>query len=241
MNNLTNNLTDTNNSTSHTTSSAPNSSLPTSSLPNGAFVEKFLDGVQEIVARLDRNSLDRAIESLFAAWQRGGTIFICGNGGSASTAQHMACDLFKCTITPGQPRLRAVSLVDNVPLMSALTNDEGWDKVYEEQLKTLFHPGDVVLAISVHGGNGKDQAGLWSQNLLRALRYAQDNGGTAIGFSGFDGGAMLELCDVCVVVPYNTTPHVEAFHVVLHHLVTFCLAEKIRAHKRVAHAASSIS
>jgi D-sedoheptulose 7-phosphate isomerase len=128
--------------------------------------------------------------------------------------------------------------VDNVPLVSALTNDDGWDKVYEEQLKTLFHPGDVVLAISVHGGNGKDKAGLWSQNLLRAVRYAQENGGTAIGFSGFDGGAMLDLCDVCVVVPYNTTPHVEAFHVVLHHLVTFCLAEKIRAPEGAAHASS---
>ena len=195
----------------------------------------------EIAARLDRNALDRAIDALFSTWVRGGTIFTCGNGGSAGTAQHLACDLFKCTIAPGQPRLRATSLVDNVPLVSALTNDDGWDKIYEEQLKTLFRPGDTVLAISVHGGSGKDKAGLWSQNLLRALQYAKDNGGTAIGFSGFDGGAMREICDVCVVVPYNTTPHVESFHVVLHHLITFCLAEIIRAHKPVAHAASSVS
>jgi D-sedoheptulose 7-phosphate isomerase len=210
-------------------------------MDNSAYIEKFLDGVHEIAARLDRNALDRAIEALFATWARGGTIFTCGNGGSAGTAQHLAADLFKCTITPGQPRLRAVSLVDNVPLVSALINDDGWDKIYEEQLKTLFHRGDVVLAISVHGGSGKDKAGLWSQNLLRALQYARDNGGTAVGFSGFDGGAMREICDVCVVVPYNTTPHVEAFHVVLHHLITFCLAEKIRAHRLVAHAASSVS
>ena len=219
------------------TTSLTNNSV-NKALRNSAYIEKFLDGVQEIVTRLDRDALDRAIEALFAAWRRGSTIFICGNGGSASTAQHMACDLFKCTITPERARLRVVSLVDNVPLVSALTNDDGWDKVYEEQLKTLFRPGDVVLAISVHGGNGKDKAGLWSQNLLRAVRYAQENGGTAIGFSGFDGGAMLELCDVCVVVPYNTTPHVEAFHVVLHHLVTFCLAEKIRASEGAAHASS---
>jgi D-sedoheptulose 7-phosphate isomerase len=208
---------------------------------NSAYIEKFLGGVVEIAARLDRNALDRAIDALFSAWTRGGTIFTCGNGGSAGTAQHLACDLFKCTIAPGQPRLRATSLVDNVPLVSALTNDDGWDKVYEEQLKTLFRPGDLVLAISVHGGSGKDKAGLWSQNLLRALQYAKDNGGTAIGFSGFDGGAMREICDVCVVVPYNTTPHVESFHVVLHHLITFCLAEKIRAHQPVAYAASSVS
>jgi D-sedoheptulose 7-phosphate isomerase len=210
-------------------------------MQNGAYIEKFLEGIAEIAARLDRNTLDQAIEVLFAAWQRGSTIFTCGNGGSASTAQHLAADLFKCTIAAGQPRLRAVSLVDNVPLVSALTNDNGWQAVYDEQLETLFRRGDVVLALSVHGGNGSDKAGPWSQNLLRALTFAREHGGHAIGFSGFDGGAMREMADLCVVVPYNTTPHVEAFHVVLHHLITFCLAEKISAHKRVAHAASSFS
>ncbi len=212
-------------------------------MSNGPYIEKFLEGVQEIAARLDRNALDRAIDALFAAWVRGSTIFTCGNGGSAGTAQHLAADLFKCTIAPGQPRLRAMSLVDNVPLVSALTNDDGWDRIYEEQLKTWFRRGDVVLAISVHGGSGRDKAELWSQNLLRALQYAREHGGTAIGFSGFDGGAMRELCDVSVVVPYNTTPHVEAFHVVLHHLVTFALAERIRAEaeRRSAHAAGRVS
>ncbi len=210
-------------------------------IENREYIESFLEGVAEITARLEREPLDRAIELLYAAWERGNTVFTCGNGGSAGTAQHLAADLFKCTIVPGQPRLRAMSLVDNVPLVSALTNDDGWDKVYEVQLETLFRPGDVVLGISVHGGSGQDKAGLWSQNLLRALVYARTNGGHAIGFCGFDGGAMRELADVCVVVPYSTTPHVEAFHVVLHHLVTFCLAEKIRARRPVAHAASRVS
>ena len=197
-------------------------------MQNDDYIERFLDGVRQVTEQIDRAQLDRAIEMIFTAWKCGNTVYTCGDGGSASTATHLAADLFKCTIADGQPRLRAMSLVDNIPLMSALTNDDGWDKVYEEQLKTLFRPGDVVLAISVHGGNGRDKAGLWSQNLLRALHYAKDNGGHALGFSGFDGGAMKELCDVCVVVPYDTTPHVEAFHVVVHHLITFCLAEKIR-------------
>ncbi len=192
---------------------------------------------------IDRPVIDRAIEMLYAAWQRGSTIFTCGNGGSAGTAAHLAADLFKCTIVPGQPRLRALSLVDNVPLLSALVNDEGWDKVYVVQLETLFRPGDVVVGISVHGGAGRDHAGLWSQNLLRALHYAREHGGYALGFSGFDGGAMKDLADVSVVVPYNTTPHVESFHVVLHHLVTFCLAERIRAgaENKSVHAAGRVS
>ncbi len=192
---------------------------------------------------IDRAAIDRAVEMLFAAWQRGNTIFTCGNGGSAGTATHFAADLFKCTIVADQPRMRVISLVDNIALVSALTNDDGWENVYTEQLKTLFSPGDVVVGISVHGGSGRDKAGLWSQNLLRALQYARDRGGYALGFSGFDGGAMRELADVCVVVPFNTTPHVESFHVVLHHLITFCLAEKIRAaaEEKTAHAVGSVS
>jgi len=161
-----------------------------------------------VAETIDRAAIDRAVEMLFAAWQRGNTIFTCGNGGSAGTATHFAADLFKCTIVADQPRMRVISLVDNIALVSALTNDDGWENVYTEQLKTLFSPGDVVVGISVHGGSGRDKAGLWSQNLLRALQYARDRGGYALGFSGFDGGAMRELADVCVVVPFNTTPHV---------------------------------
>ncbi len=196
---------------------------------NGEYIERFLEGITDISARIDREAIRSVVDLLFAAWERGNTVFTCGNGGSASTATHLAADLFKCTVVDGQARLRAVSLVDNVPLVSALVNDDGWENVYVKQLETLFRPGDILLAISVHGGSGRDRAGLWSQNLLRAIQYAKERGGIAIGFSGFDGGAMKELADVCVVVPYNTTPHVEAFHVVLHHLITFCLAERIRA------------
>jgi len=212
-------------------------------MQNNDYIGGFLTGIQQIAATIDRAAIDRAIEFLYEAWERGSTVFTCGNGGSASTATHLAADLFKCTLVEGQPRLRALSLVDNIPLVSALVNDNGWDQVYLEQLKTLFHPGDVLLAISVHGGSGCDQAGQWSQNLLRAIQYVQENGGHAIGFSGFDGGAMKQLADVCVVVPFNTTPHVESFHVVLHHLITFCLADRIRqtAQLRRAHAASRVS
>lgn len=194
------------------------------------FIDRFLEGIKQVADTIDRKKIDDAIEVLFQAWQRGSTIFTCGNGGSAGTATHLAADLFKCTIVNNQPRLRAISLVDNTPLVSALVNDEGWENLYVEQLKTLFHPGDVVLGISVHGGSGQDKAGPWSQNLLKALQYAKDNGGYALSFSGFDGGAMKDLADVCVVVPSSSTPQVEAFHVVLHHLVTFCLADRFCSH-----------
>ena len=212
-------------------------------MQNKDYIGSFLTGIQQIADTIDRTAIDRSIELLYETWEHGNTVFTCGNGGSAGTATHLAADLFKCTLAEGQPRLRALSLVDNIPLVSALVNDNGWDQVYLEQLRTLFRPGDVLVAISVHGGNGRDQAGQWSQNLLRAIQYARENGGHAIGFSGFDGGAMKQLADVCVVVPFESTPHIESFHVVLHHLITFCLADRVRqtAQRRRAHAASRIS
>lgn len=174
------------------------------------------------------DKINEVIDILFNAWKNGSRIFIMGNGGSASTATHFACDLSKVTIVQNKKRFKIMGLNDNIPLVSALTNDEGWNEIYVEQLKSHFEKGDVAIAFSVHGGSGKDKAGIWSQNLLKALQFAKDNGGTAIGFSGFDGGAMKDMADVCVVVPFNSTPHVESFHLVLEHLITFCLLEKIK-------------
>jgi len=96
---------------------------------NRRIYREYPAGVKEITEKIDRASLDHAVEMLWEAWQRGATVFTCGNGGSAGTATHLAADLFKCTIVPHQPRLRVLSLGDNVPLMSALVNDDGWENV----------------------------------------------------------------------------------------------------------------
>ena len=153
-------------------------------MQNGEYIGKYLRGIREIAERIDQGPLDRAVELLWDAWERGATVFLCGNGGSAGTATHFAADLFKCTIVADQPRLRVISLVDNAPLMSALVNDDGWENVYTRQLETLFRPGDVLITISVHGGSGRDHAALWSQNLLRAMEYARAQGGRTIGLGG---------------------------------------------------------
>lgn len=201
------------------------------------YVETYLAGIGEIAAVLDRRAVVRALDLLFRAWQKGATVFTAGNGGSASTASHLAADLAKCTVAPGRPRLRALSLVDNVTLLTALVNDDGWEKVYVRQLESLFRPGDVLVAVSVHGGAGRGRAGAWSQNLLRAVDYVRANRGSVLGLAGFDGGALARRADVAVVVPFRTTPHVESFHAVLHHLLAFGLAERIRATPEVARAA----
>ena len=185
----------------------------------------YLGEVSRIAGDIDRGDIDRAIGVLYSAWKRDNQVFVIGNGGSASTATHFACDLNKWVSDEADRKFRAFALVDNIPLMSALTNDNGWGEVYVDQLRNFFRKGDVLVAISVHGGSGSDKAGPWSQNLLRAVKYVKDNGGKVVGLSGFDGGVLKTAADACIVVPANSTPHVEGMHLVLTHL----MAEQLRA------------
>lgn len=196
-------------------------------MENSEFINSYLSETRRITENISVEDIDRTIELLFGAWQRGNQVFACGNGGSASTATHFISDLSKATIVENKKRFKAYCLNDNIPLMSALINDEGFDNLFYEQLKGCFQASDVLICISVHGGAGKDKASLWSQNLLKAMKYAKEMGGETIGFSGFDGGPMKEMADACIVVPANSTPQVESFHLALEHLICSCLREKI--------------
>jgi len=184
-----------------------------------ARTQEYLEEVSQIATKLDRGSIDRAIAILYEAWRSDKQVFTIGNGGSASTATHLACDLNKWVSDEASRKFRAFSLVDNIPLVSALTNDNGWGDIYSEQLRNFFRKGDVLVAISVHGGSGSDKAGPWSQNLLKAVKYAKDNDGKVVGLSGFDGGVLRTASDACIVVPAESTPHVEGMHLVLAHLM----------------------
>ncbi len=202
-------------------------------MQNVEHIDRYFAELERIIREIPREDIDQAIESLFEAWKDGGTVYTMGNGGSASTATHFACDLAKVTIVPGKRRFKVISLVDNVSLNSAWTNDSGFGSVFAEQLEPWLREGDVLIGLSVHGGSGAGEAGLWSQNLVRAIALAKERKARIVGFSGFGGGAMKEMADVCVVVPINVeplgTPLVEAFHVVLHHLVCIALRRKIEA------------
>jgi len=196
-------------------------------MKNEQQIEQYFEEIKKIADTISREDIDRAIELLIDDWKNDNQVFFCGNGGSAGTATHFMCDLFKVTIVKDKKRFKAFCLNDNIPLMTALINDEGFDDLFIEQLKNIYRAGDVLVCLSVHGGSGKDKAGLWSQNLLKAMDYVKKHDGKTIGFSGFDVGAMKDVADVCVVVPFNATPHVEAVHVVLQHLIAFRLKEKI--------------
>jgi D-sedoheptulose 7-phosphate isomerase len=192
-----------------------------------AFIDQYLQDVLSVAKRISREDINKAIELLYQAWKEDRQVFLAGNGGSASTAVHFASDLAKFTTVEGKRRFRALALNDNVPLVSALTNDLGWENIYVEQLVNLMRKGDVYVAISVHGGSGKDAAGPWSQNLLKAAKFVKENDGRVVGLAGFDGGVLKQIADACIVVPANSTPQVEGFHAVLSHLVCARLRELI--------------
>jgi D-sedoheptulose 7-phosphate isomerase len=176
-----------------------------------------MDGIYRYVQEI-KDSLDRlpweAIETAIAVLQEARLtdrqVFIMGNGGSAATASHFACDLGKGTVMPGLPRFRVIALTDNMPLFSALANDYGYDRVFAEQLASLVRPGDVVIAIS---GSGN------SANVLQAVDFARQVGATTVGMTGFDGGKLKDAVDVSILVPNGCMEQVEDLHLLLEHLI----------------------
>lgn len=180
-------------------------------------INQFLSETTETIHQLPRDKLEEIVSALKTARRHDRQVFLCGNGGSAGTATHTAADLFKIA------EIRALPLNENPSLNTAIINDRGWDKLYIDQLKRLYNTGDILIAFSVHGGAGSDEAGGWSQNLTKAIDYVNKNGGTTIGITGFDGGAFKDLCDICLIVPVESTPIVESLHLLIEHLITFQL------------------
>jgi D-sedoheptulose 7-phosphate isomerase len=147
-------------------------------------------------------------DALWDTYERDGTIIICGNGGSAATASHFACDLAKWTARPGVRRVRALALTDNVPLMTAYSNDQSYTDVFVEQLIGLYRPGDLVFAIS---GSGN------SPNVLRAISWANELHIPTVGITGFDGGQLARIVRHSLRVDNHSMPQVEDAHSVVCH------------------------
>ena len=154
----------------------------------GEYIDAYIAEAQRITDALPRDRIEAVVDLLFQAWRNGRQVFIMGNGGSAGTATHFVCDLAKCTIVEDKPRFKVMGLTDNMPLVSAWTNDSGFGTIFSEQLRPWLQEGDVLMGLSVHGGSGEGDAGPWSQNLVKAIRLAKERKAKIIGFSGFGGG-----------------------------------------------------
>ena len=199
-------------------------------MSGGAEPRQFLEDLAQVALRIDPAEVSGAVDLLWDAWQRDAAVWSIGNGGSASTASHFAADLAKRTVVEGRRRFRALSLADNPAWMTALVNDLGFQHLFSEPLRNLMRPNDVLVAFSVHGGQGADQAGEWSQNLLRAVDLARrEFDARILAFVGFEGGPLRQRADVSVCVPVASTPLVESLHVALHHLVCEALRARVVA------------
>lgn len=179
------------------------------------FTDQFLNESKRVIDGLNVDAIERVAALLGDVRERGGRLFILGVGGSAANASHAVNDFRKIV------GLEAYAPTDNVSELTARTNDEGWETVFESWLRTSrLNERDAVLVFSVGGGNLEKNV---SPNLVRALEHAKSVGSTVLGIVGRDGGFTAQVADACVIIPTvnaeNVTPHSEAFQAVVWHLL----------------------
>jgi D-sedoheptulose 7-phosphate isomerase len=179
---------------------------------------EYLADLRGVLDRLDTAVVDRIAEAIWEGYEQGRTLFIFGNGGSAALASHFACDIGKGTGAPGRRRLRAISLTDNVPLMTAWANDASFGEIFAEQLRDLVEKDDLVLAIS---GSGN------SENVVRGLQVARELGAKTMAFTGFSGGRVKALADLCLIVPSENMQHIEDAHLVSAHAIFTAIRQRM--------------
>jgi D-sedoheptulose 7-phosphate isomerase len=180
---------------------------------------KYLDEVAKTLEHMEKDlpfKAEEIVSALVKARDSGKRVYICGNGGSASTASHMASDLNKGANRKDAPRFKAVALTDNIPAMLAWANDSSYDDIFVEQLKNHLEKGDIVIGIS---GSGN------SPNVLKALHYANDEGALTIGLTGFDGGKVTQLAQICYVVPNHVMQQIEDIHLLIEHMLSMILRD----------------
>jgi D-sedoheptulose 7-phosphate isomerase len=181
-------------------------------------VDAYFAYLSSTVEVLPFHAINEAVEFLMRAYETSATIFLFGNGGSAALASHLACDLGKGTVNGSPKRFRALALTDSVPLMTAWANDSKYDNIFAEQLLNFVQPQDVAFAIS---GSGN------SPNVLNALKVARKAGAFTVGLTGFQGGQMKELCDVCVVIPSDNMQIIEDLHLCVAHSLFTTIRQKL--------------
>lgn len=172
----------------------------------------YLDRVCREIQRLDLEQIETVSGLIEDAYHAGRFVFICGNGGSGANASHLCEDLAKCTLRDfeNQKRLKVLSLTDNTAGIMAWANDEGYDRIFVEQLKNLASPGDLLLAIS---GSGN------SPNILKAVDWANRNGMTTVGITGFGGGTLKTLAHHNLHADVDDMGMAETLHVVVFHWI----------------------
>lgn len=176
----------------------------------------------ETIDKLDEVQIESFVDLLFSAYESGKTVFVIGNGGSAANASHFAQDLAKGTrlSLAQEKRIKAISLCDNVAFITAMSNDDGYETIFEQQLRTFAKQGDIVIAIS---GSGN------SPNIIKAVEWANNNGLITVGITGFGGGKLRSINQYSVHVHLNDMCSSESIHSVIFHYVILELQKKIES------------
>ena len=187
------------------------------------FAKDYINELKQILDRIPLPPIDEIIQAVEQARDEKKQVFVVGNGGSAATASHMMNDLCKGTLghkgDAPWPRMRVIALTDNVSLMTAWANDTDYNHVFSEPLKNLAQRGDVLIAISASGN---------SPNIIAAVEAAKQMGVKVIGFIGFGGGKLAKMADISFVVPSDGYGPVEDVHMILDHIITGYLYEKLK-------------
>ncbi len=182
-------------------------------------IRSYLAEVSDLVMKVPADEVDRVTKIIIDAYHNRNMIFVFGNGGGSTTASHFVCDLSKGTVTPGAPRLKALSLTNNIALITAWANDTDYTNTFGEQLENLVTKGDVVIGLS---GSGM------SPNVINAFHVANRAKATSILFSGFDGGKAKLVAAESIIVPSDDMQQIEDVHMILTHVIFRCVRDQIR-------------
>lgn len=184
-------------------------------------VNTYFRELEQMLQAVSLPDLRKVLEILEDAYHHGRRIFIVGNGGSAATASHFALDLAKNTIMPGAPRVKAISLTDHVPLITAWSNDTHYEHIFAEQLANMMEPGDVIIGISASGN---------SPNVINAVRLARRSRAATVALLGASGGKLRYLVDACILAPGRNIEQEEDAHMILAHVITRHMREVVRSY-----------
>lgn len=182
--------------------------------------ENYIVNLKSILDNISTIQIKQLIDCLISAYEDQKMIFVIGNGGSAANASHFAQDLSKGVFLDQNinKRIKALSLTDNTAYITALGNDDGYDRIFEAQLRTFSEKGDILIAIS---GSGN------SKNILAAIQFAKENGIKIIGITGYNGGELKKDSDISIHIPLNEMCTVESVHSIILHYVIITLREKL--------------
>jgi D-sedoheptulose 7-phosphate isomerase len=180
----------------------------------------YFENYTRVLAQLPYSAIEQVADELHRAYEQGRKVFLFGNGGSAALASHFACDLGKGTTAPAKlnKHFRVLSLTDNAALITAWANDTSYEQVFAEQLRNFVEVGDIAFGIS---GSGS------SPNVLLALEVAREAGAINIGLTGFKGGKMPGLCDLCIIIPSDNMQIIEDLQLSIAHALFTVIRHRI--------------